>query len=168
MVGAATETGVLDGEADTEDPDGVVAGEAVAAGLGDANGLGKGLGEGATCFDVEGVVEAFGPLSRDDDSPGRASIDDFAVDLLFAIAEPLALFCPALLPPTLALCELAMTRLAVAFLGWLSVVKSPPTADRRDDPWVVEDEGAGPAASAIRLTLVRLAVSALLGCEPEL
>ena len=46
-VGVAAATGVLNGEADTEDPAAAVVGEAEAAGL--------------------GVTEAFAPLSRDDD-----------------------------------------------------------------------------------------------------
>ena len=65
-VGVAAATGVLKGEADTEDPDAVV-GEAEAAGLGDAKGLGNGLGDRPTVFDAGGVTEALAPLSRDDD-----------------------------------------------------------------------------------------------------
>jgi len=82
--------------------------------------------------------------------------------LLLPVAERLTLFCPVLTPGTFAICDLVVTR-PVVIPGLLAVGKSRPAFGCRDNLCIVEDEGAGPAASAIRLALVRLTGSATLG-----
>ena len=166
-VGVASGTGVLYGEADAEDPDVLVVGEAEAWGLGDAEGLDRGLGDGAVFFAPVGCAEADKSVLRADDAlPARGSTNDFVFALLLLVAD----FVFALLLLVAVLLALLRPFLVAFVAGALPIRRSvvfllADGADNRDDFWGVEDEGDGPAASAILLALVRLVVLVLFDSE---